>query len=230
MKKQSITFLPILLLCLNCSAQKITPFALSSGGGYYKNSSYSNSWTIGQLVTATKSSATRKLTQGFQQPCRIQTISLASGWNMISGYVIPDVPAMTNVFKTIVSKIILVKNNAGQSYIPAFNINTIGNWDYKQGYKVKTNAAATLSLSCTQANPSTPVPVISGWNIISYLRTTPMSISTALSSLGSNIILVKNNAGQTYIPSMNINTIGNMIPGQGYQIKMAASGTLIYPP
>ena len=70
----------------------------------------------------------------------------------------------------------------------------------------------------------------SGWNMISYLRSTPMDISIALSSLGSNIILVKNNSGQTYIPSLSINTIGNMVSGQGYQVKMAAPGILVYPP
>jgi len=162
--------------------------------------------------------------------CVQQNISLATGWNMISGYVIPDNPGMPDVFQNIASSIILVKNNAGQSYIPSLGINTIGNWDYKQGYKVKTSAAATLTLRCTQANPSTPISLNTGWNMIAYLRSSPMSIVTALNSLGSNIIIVKNNAGQSYIPSLGINTIGNMQPGQGYQIKLSAPGTLTYPP
>lgn len=162
--------------------------------------------------------------------CRTQNISLSSGWNMISGYIIPDIPTMPSVFERIVSSIILVKNNAGQTYIPSLNINSIGNWDYRQGYKVKTSASTTLTLSCTQANPSTPIVLDAGWNLTPYLRTTAMSITAALASLGSNIIMVKNNAGQTYIPSSGINTIGNMLPGQGYQIKLSAPATLVYPP
>jgi len=159
-----------------------------------------------------------------------QSISLATGWNTISGYVIPDTPNISKVFEDIVSNIILVKNNAGQSYIPSLNINTIGNWDYRQGYKVKASSSAALSLCCTKAATSTPISVPAGWSTLSYLNQNPMNITTALSSLGTNIILVKNNSGQSYIPSLNINTIGNMIPGQGYQIKMAAPGTLVYPP
>jgi len=162
--------------------------------------------------------------------CQSQSIALASGWNIISSYVIPDVPNMANVFENIAPKIALVKNNAGFSYIPSLNINTIGNWDYKQGYKVKTNAAATLTLGCTWANATTPISLNTGWNIVSYLRTTPMNIATALTSINSKIIIVKNNAGFTYIPSLGINTIGNIQPGQGYQIKLASPGILVYPP
>jgi len=162
--------------------------------------------------------------------CTTQSISLITGWNMISSYVIPDAPNMTNVFQEIVSKIILVKNNAGLSYIPSLNINSIGNWDYKQGYKVKTNSTATLQLGCTKANPSSPISLSTGWNMISYLRPSPISISAALSSVSGSIIMVKNNAGQSYIPSLGVNTIVNMQPGQGYQIKMSAPATLVFPP
>lgn len=161
--------------------------------------------------------------------CVQQNINLASGWNTISGYVIPDNPSMPAVFQNINSNIIIVKNNTGQTYIPSLNINTIGNWDYKQGYKAKTSAASVLTIGCIKANPSTPINLNLGWNMVSYLRTTPMNISTALASLGSNIIIVKNNAGQTYIPDLNVNTIGNMQPGQGYQIKMRAPAQLAYP-
>lgn len=162
--------------------------------------------------------------------CPRQNIDIAAGWNMISGYIIPDDADMTDVFQSIVSDIIIAKNNSGQAFIPSMNINTIGDWDFKTGYKVKASAASTLTLGCTPANPSDPISLNSGWSIIAYLRSAPMDIAAALSSLGSNLILVKNNIGQAYIPSLNINTIGDMLPGQGYQIKMAAPGTLTYPP
>lgn len=161
--------------------------------------------------------------------CVVQHISLSPGWNTISGYVIPDNPSLPSVFSSIVSSILIVKNNAGQAYIPAFGINTIGSWDFRQGYKVKTNGATTLSLGCTPANPSTPISLNSGWSMIAYLRSTPLNTATAMASLGNTLLIVKNNSGQTYIPAFGINTIGNMLPGQGYQLKLSSGGTLIYP-
>ncbi len=162
--------------------------------------------------------------------CPQQKIDIAAGWNMISGYIIPDDANMNDVFQDIASGIIIVKNNNGQAFIPSMNINTIGDWNFKAGYKVKASAAATLTLGCTPANSSAPISLSSGWNIIAYLRSAPMDIAAALSSLGSNLILVKNSSGQAYIPSLNVNTIGDMVPGQGYQIKMTAPATLTYPP
>jgi len=57
-----------------------------------------------------------------------------------------------------------------------------------------------------------------------------MSIVTALASLGNNLVIAKNNAGQYYIPAYGLNTIGNMLPGQGYYLYLSADGTLTYPP
>lgn len=161
--------------------------------------------------------------------CVQQNIAITAGWNTISGYVIPDNPGMANVFNNIVSNIIIVKNNSGQAYIPAFGINNIGDWDFRQGYKVKASAAAALVLQCTPANPATVIPLNAGWHTVAYLHATPMNVAAALASLGSGIIIVKNNAGQSYIPAYNINNLGSMLPGQGYQLKLSNAGTLIYP-
>ena len=35
-----------------------------------------------------------------------------------------------------------------------------------------------------------------------------------------NLIIVKNYNGLAYLPEFNFNGIGNMVPGQGYQIKV----------
>jgi len=43
-------------------------------------------------------------------------------------------------------------------------------------------------------------------------------IEEVLSSISDQIVLVKNNAGQEYWPVFGINQIGDIQPGQGYQI------------
>jgi hypothetical protein len=48
-------------------AQSVKPEVIATAGDYFKNSNYSMSWTLGECITETYSSANNKLTQGFQQ-------------------------------------------------------------------------------------------------------------------------------------------------------------------
>ena len=68
-----------------------------------------------------------------------------------------------------------------------------------------------------------------GWALISYLRTAPMPIAQALDSVAGKFTLAKDNEGQVYWPDLGVNQIGEMQPGQGYQMHMATPGTLLYP-
>ncbi len=63
MKKK--LFLPLILLisATALNAQEI----ITSGGDFFKNSSISISWTLGETITETISDGTNILTQGFQQ-------------------------------------------------------------------------------------------------------------------------------------------------------------------
>ena len=68
-----------------------------------------------------------------------------------------------------------------------------------------------------------------GWSFISYLRKTPASIIEMMSNIVGDIEIVKNYLGQTYWPIYGVNLIGNMNPGEGYQIKMNNAASLTYP-
>ena len=45
-------------------------------------------------------------------------------------------------------------------------------------------------------------------------------VNSTILSCFFNLIIAKNNLGTAYIPEFNFNGIGNLIPGQGYQIKL----------
>jgi hypothetical protein len=100
-----------------------------------------------------------------------------------------------------------------------------------RGYKVKMSATQTLAINGVLLTPElTPVSIPMEWSILGYLRTSPANIATLMSGIVSQVVIVKNEAGYVYWPSMyNINTIGNMVPGKGYQIKMSSSAVLTYP-
>ena len=64
--------------------------------------------------------------------------------------------------------------------------------------------------------------------MISYLRISPADAVEILSDIAEEIIIVKDSHGMAYMPSWNYNGIGDLEPGQGYQIKMNSEQILIY--
>ncbi|HOT97859.1 MAG TPA: YCF48-related protein [bacterium] len=160
-----------------------------------------------------------------------QTILLSAGWNMISSYINPpDSTLPTLLLGPLGSHLTIAKNNSGQVYWPAYNINTIGKWNPLQGYKCYLTTLDTLIFSGVQLAPeSTPINMTLGWNTVAYLRSTALTAPTALASISSYLTIAKNMAGQVYWPLYNINTIGNMQPGQGYQAYVTSACTLTYP-
>lgn len=113
---------------------------------------------------------------------------------------------------------------------PAFQLNMIGNLSYCEGYQINMNTADTLIVVGSAVQPeNTTCSIPNGWSIMSYLRQVPSDIVVMMSPIVNNVIIVKNSVGAVYWPAFNLNMIGNMIPGQGYQIKTSAAVTLTYP-
>ena len=56
----------------------------------------------------------------------------------------------------------------------------------------------------------------------------PMPVDNALQSVLTQLEIVKNDAGQFFIPNV-INMLGNMEVGEGYKMYLANPATLIYP-
>ena len=160
----------------------------------------------------------------------VQNINLVAGWSIISTYIVPVAPSVVDVFSPVVLITAIVKNGSGMVYWPAFGVNSIGNMILGQGYQVKMNAAVTLPVSGTAAVPQlTPITIQAGWSIIGYLRQVPGNAIVMMSPIVANIAIMKNGAGAVYWPSFGVNGIGNMLPGEGYQIKLNAISTLTYP-
>jgi hypothetical protein len=162
-------------------------------------------------------------------PVVTHDIALLGGWNLISSYVEPQDPALETVLAAMPG-LTLFKNGAGQVYWPALNINQIGDWNSQDGYQVYMESPDTLSITGAKAVPEeTPISMPAGWSMLGYLRDSDQGIDVATASISGQIYLAKNGAGQVYWPSLFINQIGDMAPGQGYQFYMNAPGTLTYP-
>ena len=157
-------------------------------------------------------------------------IVLPQGWNMISSYILPADSTLDTVFARTRSRMLLMKNGVGQVYWPSLGVNQIGTWNFRQGYQAYMSSADTLILNGYAADPSlTSLGLGQGWNMVSYLRPTPMSSDTALATLAGKLVIAKNGLGQVFWPALGINTIGALKAGQGYQIYLANPGSLSYP-
>jgi len=159
-----------------------------------------------------------------------QNFNLAAGWNCISSYIIPDDDDVEVMLASIVDNVRIMKNATGDMYVPAYNVNTIGNWDMFTAYLINMINTDVLTISGTKIVPeATPINLNFGWNLSAYFRDNEMSVITAVESIVSSLVLAKNNAGGIYSPIFGINTLGNMIPTQGYYFYLNAAAELTYP-
>jgi len=163
-------------------------------------------------------------------------IPIQTGWNWLSYNVgLPD----SSVNKALESlsnpKGALIK---GQTSFSSYS-NSLSSWagslkhlSHLTMYQYQSNASDSLLLLGSPLDPTTPIPVVSGWNWIGYLPQRGMSVTAALASLNpQNGDLVK---GQFTFAQFvaGVGWLGNltfMSSPNGYLLKLSSPGTLVYP-
>jgi hypothetical protein len=168
-----------------------------------------------------------------------QTIELNQGWNIWSTYIdVPEVdltPGSGNIgsmeaaFADIVNDVVIVKDETGSVYWPAFGLNSIGNITDASGYQVKTSASTDLVISGQLLDESMEFMIEQGWGIIGYVKLDPSDAEAMMAPIVENLVIMKDENGSVYWPIFGLNNIGNMKAGEGYQIKMDAEGMFSYP-
>ncbi len=160
----------------------------------------------------------------------MQNILLLEGWNMISSFINPDDNDIVNLFAPIVANLNILKNGAGEMYIPAYNVNTIEQWNLFDGYFANMSQQTQITFAGYAVAPElTPVPLTAGWNLSPYLCNSSLNAAIALESLGTNLVIAKNNLGDVYVPSWGLNSIGDLNPGEGYYFNVTENANLTYP-
>ena len=159
-----------------------------------------------------------------------QCLTLRQGWSLISLNVVPPKYQLDSLFGDLVHDLVILKNSQQKVFIPSVPVNTIGLWQPVEGYQVKFANARTLCISGDPVDPTQfTLSLPQGWSYIPYLRETETPIASLLSTLIADVIIVKDQDGRAYVPAAGLNAIGNMKPGQAYQIKMSSGRNLTYP-
>lgn len=126
-----------------------------------------------------------------------------------------------------------------------FNITTPV-WDITKGYIMRIEgpgAAANdinfLRFTGTKLDPSTPIALNTGWNLVPNLRggqnvdtfadVNQLNIAQAMGSIADPNIIVKDVYGDIYWPAFGINTIGSMREMHAYYVYVSDNDVLRYP-
>ena len=160
-----------------------------------------------------------------------QEINCLSGWTIFSTYMKTLDMQMTSILSSIENDVIIAKDYLGAAFLPEFSFNGIGELTVGWGYQLKMENERSLIIDGDYAFPENNIIELSaGWNLIGYLRTMSAPTDSVFSDLvdEGNLIIIKDYLGAAFLPEYDFNGIGNMQPGQGYQIKLVDSGILQY--
>ena len=160
----------------------------------------------------------------------IQEIDIYQGWSAISSYLIPLDPALEQVMQnaTIPGNLTFMLGQSGMLW-PEHGINTIGNWDVYQGYKVKYKQADVLTIFGDKLDENS-MTYPAGLYMIPVLSNTPALISAVFSDPENDVEYIFDVAfGGIYWPQGGIVNLSELLPGVGYIAKFNKAVTLAFP-
>lgn len=156
-----------------------------------------------------------------------QMIALNAGWNVISSDVAPKPEDIDSVFAGV--SVSIVKDEDDNVFIPDEDRNEIGVWDSTDAYKVYTDSDQSLTVKGEAVADTVAIPLQKGWNLVPYRPNDSLAVDVALESISNELVIVKNEVGETYVPAYGIDQIGALRPSEGYQVYVEASTELVYP-
>jgi hypothetical protein len=167
----------------------------------------------------------------------LRKIQLQPGWNWISyNLALPDngTDATLNSLSNATEGDVIKSQTAFSQYTAGVNrwLGSLDTTDYRPMYQLRLANADSLTLLGAPVDPTTPIPVLAGWNWIGYLPTRGLPVTTALNSLTplNGDIVKSQTAFAQYVAG--VGWLGNlrfMSSPNGYLIRLTDSDTLRYP-
>ncbi len=163
-------------------------------------------------------------------PVHYQNLALSAGWNLISFNVELSTADVQSVFGSVMDDLIQVKS-VSNSYSPLVSnwFNTLDTIESTSAYWVNMSTARTLNIQGNLMDPAqNQIHLNRGWNLVSYLPDTSLSIQNALSSINQNLLEVRS-INDYWLPNGSRNSLDQMTPGKGYWIRVDQDCILTYP-
>ena len=149
-------------------------------------------------------------------------VQLHEGWNLIA-YPLSDAFPVERVFGSIAGRSLIVRDQDGDLYYPSQRVATIGNLKPGSGLMVFVDSSTVLSFrdKGQRLSPNYKVDLQKGWNLIGYHISDPMAVEEAFASIRQELTVVKDQAGNLYMPGSRANSIGQLKPLQGYKVYVS---------
>lgn len=156
---------------------------------------------------------------------------LTSGWNFISLPVQPTDNNIQTVLSNISSSVRVVwgydnENKVWLKYNPSTSSGSLTTMDAGKGYWIYMNNPATLTL--TGGEPSSPITLYKGWNLIGWNGTDGQTVETALSSIADKWIIIwgwENGQWKAKIKDSNlplgVESLATLDKGKAYWINVS---------
>ncbi|MEZ4730155.1 MAG: CARDB domain-containing protein [Caldilineaceae bacterium] len=162
-----------------------------------------------------------------------QLILLQSGWNLFSFRVEPPVSLIDILLQPISGKYCKVLGERGiyDCNVPA-NFRSLKELQAGAGYyaRIEGQTSVNLLINGVEQPADTPIALHPGLNWVGYLPTVTLPITTALQSIGEQLVQVADGQGHIYDPTKpTFSTLKKMTSGSGYLIYTSAAVTLTYP-
>ncbi|MBT3250311.1 MAG: T9SS type A sorting domain-containing protein [Candidatus Marinimicrobia bacterium] len=154
----------------------------------------------------------------------LQIIELNEGINWVSFFVRPTEMDMQSILQPLIDNDVLISATdvfGNQLYDSGSGwINEIGDMSNIDCYFIHVTSAISLNLFGLPVILPVEIPLIEGENYIGYPVNVEQNIENVFSELVDNgsVISVFNDSGGSYFPEYGLNSIGNLIPGEGYQV------------
>ncbi len=154
-------------------------------------------------------------------------VQLKAGWNDLSSYIDPWVKDPTAITTQLGDDFIILQH-FDEVYWPAGGVNTLNSWEYGNGYVIKVLNNTNLTFT---GNPpiNKNIQISPGWNMISVLSDTNLSITTLLGSDIDKVDVIKEAVGfLVFWPEAGITTLLNLTPGKSYYLRANQEFILSY--
>jgi uncharacterized protein (TIGR02145 family) len=164
-----------------------------------------------------------------------KTFNLEDGFQFISSNITTPDPDMMVLIEDILNdNLDFIRNSEGQTLrkIGSNWVNGIGDWIIEEGYLVKMFNEDSFTMEGVLIDPTTPIPVETGFQFVSFLPDTSIDALFAFETIiGDELDFIRNTNGQTLrkIGPNWVNGIGDCQPQEGYLVKMFSDDILIYP-
>lgn len=163
--------------------------------------------------------------EGLNMEAITRNIEINSGWNNLSGFIIPENDSLTVVFQNNASQLIILKNQDG-FFAPGAAGSSLVTWNETSGYFIKAGDSFTLQLTGMEQNAHI-LHLSQGWNLIPVLSGDAIPVAKLTTSPPGLIEVIKEaNGVKTMWPDQQINTLTELKPKRAYLIKMKESGLL----